>query len=131
MRSEEFAYTLGVRAPRRDAIGGELAPVQDTAAALIALLATGVAAEPADPIMGVILRSEPRWSPVGISCLSWLQAREPGAQQGEEKRWRLRLKWRRETWHKKVAGSSWCTSISTFSTRRSSTSGTTRNIYRN
>src|ERR1700751_1155387 len=36
-----------------------------------------------------------------------------------------------DIWHKKVAGFLWCTSISTPSTCRNSTSGITRNIYRN
>src|SRR6516162_7415877 len=47
------------------------------------------------------------------------------------KRWRLRFTEEMETWHKKVAGFSWCTLISTPSTCRNSTSGITRNIYRN
>jgi hypothetical protein len=52
-------------------------------------------------------------------------------QRGEAKRWRLRFTEETDTWHKKVAGFSWCRLISTPRTCRNSTSGITRNIYRN
>src|SRR5258708_26484777 len=70
-------------------------------------------------------------SPVGGSCLSWAPGVRTGCQRDEAKRWRLRFTEETETWHKKVAGFSWCTLISTPSTCRNSTSGITRNIYRN
>src|SRR5438105_11110045 len=70
-------------------------------------------------------------SPVGVWCLSWAPGVRIGCQRDEAKRWRLRFTEGTETWHKKVAGFSWCTLISTPSTCRNSTSGITRNIYQN
>jgi hypothetical protein len=60
-------------------------------------------------LLAVAFEHQLRCPPVGVSCLSWAPRVRTGCQRDEAKRWRLRFTEETGTWHKKVAGFSWCT----------------------